>query len=371
MQEEKISKEEAESLMEKHLGAGTMFEAYEKKIHKLKNLIEIAKIINSSMEKKSLLDAILLSCQGQFFISYAAIFLYDELDAVYHLESYLGLDDLPSITVIPETDPFISHLNADLEYLKVNKDFKIKDLPLFCAMNKELKADVIFPLKVKNKLNGFITVGTKMDGQELIYDEITYMKNFADLASVSVENMILFQLVALDRMTKLYTHHYFQTRLDEEMNRAVRYNHNLTLIMLDIDHFKNFNDTYGHLEGDRILINLAELLKNSVRNTDIVARYGGEEFTIILTESDMEKGIHVAEKIRKEVEDYDFSNNPKRNYKVTVSIGIAAYKKDLINTPFKLIQYADRSLYHSKEQGRNKVTAYSELDEIDPDNSQK
>lgn len=364
MQEDKITKEEAEDRLEEYFGEGSIFGNYEERIHKLKSLIEIAKVINSSLEKESLLQAILLACQGQFFLQNVSIFLYDELESTYNLESSIGIDVKPFSISFIEDDPLIQLLKEEVSYLRISDDLKDPQYSNVNDLNEKLLGQVIIPLRIKNKLNGIIVIGNRIDAKEFSYDDLYYLKIFAELASVSVENMILFQLVTMDRMTKLFNHHYFQGRLVDEIYRSVRYDHELSLIMLDIDHFKNFNDTYGHQEGDFIIKTLSKLLKNTVRITDIVSRYGGEEFTIILPETNIEDAQIIAEKIRSTINDHQFLNN-KNEYKVTISLGLANivgknYDKPIMST--ELIEKADQALYLSKKTGRNKVSLYSEVE---------
>jgi diguanylate cyclase (GGDEF)-like protein len=156
-------------------------------------------------------------------------------------------------------------------------------------------------------------------------------------------------------MTKLFSHHYFQQNLEEEIARAHRYGTILSLIMFDIDHFKKFNDTYGHLQGDLIIKEIANILRGSVRTIDFTARYGGEEFAVILPEVNAKGAAVVAERIRKTIETHSFKGEEDSLF-VTVSIGVAAFKPARMRSASQLIAEADKALYQSKEMGRNRVT---------------
>lgn len=172
-------------------------------------------------------------------------------------------------------------------------------------------------------------------------------------------------MATVDGLTNVYNRRFFNDQIKKELARAKRYNHTLALIMIDIDNFKHFNDTNGHLVGDKVLKIFAELLKNSVRDDDLVARYGGEEFVVVLPYSDVKKGAVVAEKIRREVLLTPFPAGEKQPLgKFSISLGVADTSKG-VERPRDLISMADQALYKAKEQGRNQTAIYThELDSL-------
>jgi len=159
-----------------------------------------------------------------------------------------------------------------------------------------------------------------------------------------------------DDLTGLYNRRFLQQRLEEELHRASRYSLRLSCIMLDIDHFKIINDTHGHGAGDLIIKEVATILKDHVRKSDLAVRYGGEEFLLILFENDKNGALRVAERVRADVEAHVFTwkDQPLR---VTISSGVAIYPDDGITTPDELIARADSALYSAKSSGRNMVRA--------------
>ncbi|MDD5773925.1 MAG: diguanylate cyclase [bacterium] len=163
-----------------------------------------------------------------------------------------------------------------------------------------------------------------------------------------------------DSLTKLYNHGYFRDALDNEFSRAKRYGHNVTCLMLDIDYFKKINDTYGHLFGDKVLIEVANCLKKCVRESDILARYGGEEFSILLIESDYEKALMVSEKIRSYIESYNFKD-ADISVKLTVSIGLSSLLEDAILDKEKFLGFSDLALYAAKINGRNNIVMHKDI----------
>ncbi len=181
------------------------------------------------------------------------------------------------------------------------------------------------------------------------------------------ENRQLKELIGTDGLTGLYNHNYFQEKLQDELARAQRHINIVSLIMIDIDNFKNINDTYGHLIGDEMLRSVAGLIWESSRNIDTVARYGGDEFSVILPETGLKGAVIFAERVRKKIEaNMLVADNIK--IRVTVSVGVSFYdpnKNKLDKNDF--VRAADKALYSSKNSGKNKISVtvaspYSILD---------
>ncbi len=165
----------------------------------------------------------------------------------------------------------------------------------------------------------------------------------------------LYQLAITDGLTGLYNYRYFNEQLEIELARCSRHNLNVSVIMLDIDYFKNYNDTHGHPAGDRVLKSIATLLHDNIRKIDVAARYGGEEFALILVETDKKAAEVVANKINKFVEAYPFlKQDTQPNGKLTISAGVATFPGDAEDMQ-KLVSLADSRLYKAKENGRNRV----------------
>lgn len=173
------------------------------------------------------------------------------------------------------------------------------------------------------------------------------------------KNRILDDLANIDGLTGVYNHRFFQNTLDQEISRAVRHETIISILLIDIDHFKKFNDDYGHLVGDFVLTEFASTLKGNIRQYDTLARYGGEEFAIILPETETNDALSVAEKLRSLIEEKIFEDN-NGTYHVTASFGHAAVKpatEDSFNKN-DFINRADQALYEAKNKGRNRVATY-------------
>ncbi|MDD4201987.1 MAG: GGDEF domain-containing protein [Candidatus Omnitrophica bacterium] len=200
--------------------------------------------------------------------------------------------------------------------------------------------------------------------------EIEFIRNMLDETNdernrkLYMENLRLQSLIRIDDLTGLYNHKYFEEILVKEMARAKRYHRPVTLLFLDIDYFKHYNDINGHEAGNVVLKQLADILKNTSRQSDtavkvssidIVARYGGEEFVIVLPETDKNGGFARSERILKDVREYSFVNRESQpNGKLTISIGVAEFPNDAIDWS-DLIKRADEALYKAKNKGRDRV----------------
>jgi len=163
-----------------------------------------------------------------------------------------------------------------------------------------------------------------------------------------------YKLATTDGLTGLYNHRFFQEHLANSIERTKRYNSHISLLLIDIDFFKKFNDTYGHQAGDAVLRQVADTLKKTVRSSDLVARYGGEEMTIVLDNTDIEEAVTTANKICNAVAEKAFRLSETVERNVTISIGVATFPQHG-KLPAELIEFADKGLYRAKENGRNQV----------------
>jgi diguanylate cyclase (GGDEF)-like protein len=165
------------------------------------------------------------------------------------------------------------------------------------------------------------------------------------------------RLANTDGLTGLYNRRSFQERLQQEVDRANRYHRPLSLIMIDIDHFKTYNDTHGHLQGDAILVDVAHTLQRLSRTSDIVARYGGEEFALILPETDSANAEALGKRLQEQIEGYRFPGEAHLpGQTLTISVGIASYTHP--DTKEALLEAADMALYQAKREGRNRVVVW-------------
>ncbi len=252
-------------------------------------------------------------------------------------------------------DPFSLWIGQRFSPLLVDdleKDLRFPEISSYRGVRSILAG----PLVVEKKIVGIARIEDK---QPYIFDndDLRLLDILVLIASLSLENAHLFsqvqELSITDTLTGLFTHKFFQERLNEEILRAGRYRSSLGLLMIDIDYFKRFNDTHGHQVGDEILKILAKLIKKNLRLTDIVARYGGEEFVVLLLESGYQTSYEVAERVRRIIAETPFSISLSP-LKITVSIGVASFPEEATTTS-QLLRLSDQRLYQAKSAGRNCV----------------
>lgn len=199
---------------------------------------------------------------------------------------------------------------------------------------------------------------------DLVFKPIRYRELMLRLKRVLKERQLsidrakmlktLEKLAITDGLTRLYNLRHFYKQLELEIDRCNRYGHSLALLLLDIDHFKKCNDSYGHLEGDKVLVRLGQTIKLCLRTMDSAYRYGGEEFTIILPETTGKEANNVAERISASVESERFSTEAGEDFSITISIGVTEYFKEEQLSTF--IHRADQAMYKSKAKGRNRIS---------------
>jgi diguanylate cyclase (GGDEF)-like protein/putative nucleotidyltransferase with HDIG domain len=185
-----------------------------------------------------------------------------------------------------------------------------------------------------------------------------------ELAAKNIEldtmNRRLSELSVRDEVTGLYNHRFLQEKLAHELSRAMRYHHAIACLMIDPDHFKVVNSTYGHMTGDKALKELGDLMMSHVRESDTVARYGGEEFVVLLPHASYEGAHILAERLRKTVMEHKFISGA-HHFHLTISIGVSVYPEDSVDDKDNLLLFADRALYRAKGSGRNKVCFYRQM----------
>ncbi|MBP7216497.1 MAG: sensor domain-containing diguanylate cyclase [Candidatus Omnitrophica bacterium] len=224
-----------------------------------------------------------------------------------------------------------------------------------------LKSDelVLVPLKGKDRVNGLVIVDNFVTKKPITKDDLRMLIMLSNQAGLAIENSQLYEKtvirVHMDYLTELWNHGYFQHILQQEIEKAKTTETPLSLVMLDIDDFKVYNDTLGHQQGDKILKDLALLIKRQSRKMDYVCRYGGEEFTIILPQTDKREAFMIAERLRENIHNQPFVHEeilPAK--KLSVSMGIATLPGNG-TTPSELIAASDKALYMAKYKGKNKT----------------
>ena len=340
--------------------------SYEKEIYDLKQMLEISRSLSTTLEYSKLIESIIYIAMAQMRITGAGIIIHEGIDSdVFTLGSYFF-----GMTKDSSYDYKISINSALISFFQnadnFSRTYTPEELKEKIGSNKDLEMllslcpTLIVPMVVKNRLNGLLLLGEKIavDGNGTYSDyERNEIYTIASLASIAVNNTVLIERSSTDSMTMLKQRYYFFNVLSDRLDFAASQKQTVSVIMFDIDFFKKFNDTYGHACGDYVLVTVAKIMKDSIRSDDLASRYGGEEFTIMLYNASKKDSMLIAERIRKNIEEYDF-NYKGQHMKVTISGGFSIFSVD--NNPAAsaktLVDQADQALYVSKRNGRNRIT---------------
>ena len=319
----------------------------EDKTQELMALYEASKALSTPLSVESILNTIVTLIKGIINYDSCYIALLDENSKTLSVKISAGY----------ERNFFKNYdINKDslITWIRENKQ------PILYSGN-ETNSFMLNPMIVKDRVIGAIKLDSKKHEFFTEYDQ-ELITIFVTQAAISIEHASLYEktihMATTDGLTSLYNHRYFQERLAVEISKTERTKSELSLILCDIDFFKVFNDTYGHLEGDSILKRIANQLKEDFKNT-IIARYGGEEFAVILPYTDKQTTYKLAEKFRKNVERNFHKSIAAQDVNFTISIGIASFPADSKNQR-NLIHFSDLALYRAKQTGRNRTCVFEE-----------
>jgi len=337
-----------------------------KEVKELTDLFEIAKTVVSTLDLDKVLASILKSAMDIADTPSGSIALYSKMknEMVIHAAKGFSKDFVSHkswrVHAGGLTEKVLEH-----KYPLVITDTDRKKYinnPLLKAEN--IKSLVAAPLIYHEKIVGVLYVDD-FEVRKFSKGTLKLLSILASFAAMSIDNAKLhedtIQLAITDGLTGLYNHRYFQEILEDEIARAKRYNLYISLIFIDIDNFKKFNDKYGHQEGDKVLKIVSQSILKSIRQVDCAARYGGEEFAVIMPENDIDSAYIVAERIRENViaDTKEFFSSKTKF--VTVTLGVASYPIDALDRE-ELIKRSDEALYHCKNNGKNCTSRYDQLD---------
>lgn len=343
------------------VGLSEKVKLQEKTIFDLGQLLEISNSLNSMIEFRRLMEAILYVVMAQMKTFGVAIFTKKTFDD----DSFILYDDVYGFDTgdyekLPILDAHkIIQFLASKDRCVLPEEIKDafsdgRDSDRAVKLLLDLGASLFVPMKVRKHLVGFLILGKQIEGT-CAYDAYAQdmILNIANLAAIAINNAQLLEMTTTDMMTRLKLKHYFFAVLSEQLEDLDPQS-NLSVLMFDLDNFKGVNDTYGHECGDIVLQQVADVIKTSIRDTDLAARYGGEEFVAMLPGADIDVAVMIAERIRSRIEAMEIIYD-NQSVKITISIGIAQYLHDKENTK-SLVNRSDVALYTSKRTGKNKYS---------------
>jgi diguanylate cyclase (GGDEF)-like protein len=340
---------------------------------KLKDINEITEAMRSTMELGQVLGLIMRDIRKEFDFDQVFLYHFEEKENKKLLKCIaspwaVSIKGISRYNIFVEETPGILSLS-----IKERKPYIVEDARADSRVEPpivnelKLKSFAVIPIVVKNEPLGALIVSQSNLKRKIIEEDFAPLLLFANQVGIAIENAKLHketkELTRVDELTQVYNQREFQRRLPEDIELTRRYAHFLSLAMLDIDDFKHYNDTNGHLAGDMVLKQLSQILTGNLRRTDVPFRYGGEEFAVILPATSREGALIILEKVRKEIENFPFEYREKQpGGKVTVSIGIATYPIDTKKAE-DLVNCADKALYRAKATGKNRTYLYKDLTE--------
>jgi len=331
----------------------------QKKVRELAVLNDIVSLLYKELDSRSIIDTVVDKAKELVRSELSAFLLLDR-GRVIGLYSSLG-----EVTgCMPEASGILARVMN--EGIPV-RGRDIKGLEGFSRLPEthpvDIKSVLVVPVLLRDEMMGELILANRLGGEEFSFRDEDLLLTLGFHAAFALEKAKLHQevtrLATIDGLTGLNNHRTFQERLETEIARAMRYRHKVSLLMMDIDNFKRFNDTYGHRAGDEVLKRAACRVIESIRSIDFAARYGGEEFVVILPETPAEGAVVTAEKIRETIMNHKISMGGS-DISVTISIGVATYPEDAADRE-SLIERADRALYAAKRAGRNMVCSFRDM----------
>ena len=328
----------------------------------LKLMENLSKTATNTEHREEILDNIVRAFVQAVEAKSGALFTIEDKTGDLVLGAGVELNpDIPGELRFNKDSPVfaeISGITTPSTAAEILQESTYENLLLFKEKPVNFRSLLLVPLVYKNRNVGMVFLNSKRYRRNYLQEHRGLIETFAGQAAIIIANIAYDRQVIIDGLTGLYVHWFFYQCLEKEISRAARQNSSLALLMVDLDHFKQFNDTYGHPMGDKALVKVAEILKNDLRDIDTVARYGGEEFAIILPGVDEKLAFRTAERIRKGLGSYRFKVvNGK--FRLTLSIGISIYEKDL--SAEEMVERADKALYWVKQHGRNQVKSWGDL----------
>jgi diguanylate cyclase (GGDEF)-like protein len=340
------------------IGVFKYIDSLSREIRNYKNLFSGALEIFNRMSIDEIMDATVWQISDHFLPSFI-VFLWKPLQnkeevVIKGYQNYKMVDMALDLETISPFESFFRQypkpINYDLLAFQMGDSETVKGLD-------KLHPELVIPILGPSGLYGLVLVGRKILGDEYNAAELVYLQNLMAFVSQAIQNHLHYERTLRDVKTGLFNNGFFMTRLNEEIARSKRTGSCASIIIMDVDKFKNFNDTYGHMAGDRVLETLAVTIKQAVRTEDVPSRFGGEEFTVLMPDTDKYAVWIAAERLRTAVASMKINWDPPLP-QVTISLGVFTLNQDTNLPAAEIIHCADEALYLSKERGRNRTTVW-------------
>lgn len=347
----------------------TMLEEASRNDKKLKKFQAFELELMNSSSLNNLIEILIKDSQAELGWNIITLTLVDPEYEIQRLLECAGftLSDYPELHFIDNSDMLEKTYRQQL--FPILDTYHDTHATFFSDTLKKPDYICLLPLSRNHHLIGSYNIGRHADQYPDKHSATDFLQHLAAIISVSLEISItrerLQYLGLIDPLTGVNNRRFFDQRLIEEVSSVMRDNAEISCLFIDIDHFKNINDSYGHQCGDIILKEVAQIIRELLRSTDVVARYGGEEFTVLLSHKGKQKAMEIAERIRETIEKQTFTVTTGKNITVTTSIGINTlnideHDSEPATVAALFVARADRALYQAKDNGRNRVEYYSD-----------
>ncbi len=339
-------------------------EELERRVRELSLLIEVSRELSSSLEVTGVLSRITEMIGVTLGFNEFALLLYEEASREYVVTEAYGFAEDSGVEGLRFRDDegVISIVHERRDTVLIPDTRKEPKYLHYKGARKGEGSLLVVPMLYRDRIVGALSfMRPEIDAFQP--SEVRLLEAVARQAALAISNARLYQrtveLSLTDPLTGTYNRRHLESRLEMEVTRARRFEHPLSAIMVDVDHFKRYNDTHGHPMGDRVLQEVARILSGRLRKVDTLARYGGEEFTVLLPRIAKAQALEVAEKLRQAVAAHDFPGGAEQPLgRVTLSLGVASFPEDATEGD-ELLERADAALYEAKARGRDRVVGYA------------
>ena len=335
-------------------------QALRQKTRELAYFISVGKALTSTLELKKMLRVIMGTAQKMVRSEAWSLLLSDEMGDEFYFELAKGINpksmkgrrykmgEGPVGWVAEKAAPML------ITDFSKQKQFQRGEF----HPHTKVKTVLSVPILSKRKVIGVIQMINRTDRKPFDEKDLDLLLKLVDQAALAIERSSLYQkmsdLATTDDLTRLYNFRFLDQTLDIEIKRCQRYGSCISLIFLDMDHFKLVNDQYGHLMGSQVLVEVAQILRKSLREVDIIARYGGDEFVVVLPETNVETSSRIAHRVRNAIRTHEFLKREGLSIHLSASFGIAGFPEHARNKT-DLIRLADQAMYKAKVMGRDKI----------------